>query len=334
MTKTIAGLLCIAAIIWALVLAARMMGAPASAQAAAFAETNTEYHTPTFIPTETPIPTSTIGYEATLFIAQATADEARRVNAEVTAQAEQRILSYVQMTADTDKRNQEVLSWTAIAGPTVIPLTATQQAIYNTQAAESRSMVIALMTGTARAPTHIAAMARSYATVQYAQVSQVADLFGKGAIVLFCIGVFVFGVRQKPITPRPVIEQPRETVVHIRRENGQGDFNQARAVVPCTPEQLTELAEYAVNGEKKFGINRLETQSRTFKSQRETLIQVRQFLIDNCLVITDANGTITLNDDGEAFLEGWFDTHRLPTEYEFEEQDEPRDENYSYPANR
>jgi hypothetical protein len=76
----------------------------------------------------------------------------------------------------------------------------------------------------------------------------------------------------------------------------------------------------AANGEKKFAINRLETKSRTFKSQRQTLLAVRQFLLDNNLVIADANGTITLNDDGEQFLTGWFESRQLPTEYDFAEE--------------
>src|SRR3990172_4174010 len=91
-------------------------------QAAAIAATNTQYATPTFRPTETPIPTSTIGYEATIYVAQATADEARRVNAEVTAAHEVYLLAQMQLTADVDYRIHEQAVWTAIGGQTSIPL--------------------------------------------------------------------------------------------------------------------------------------------------------------------------------------------------------------------
>ena len=46
-------------------------------------------------------------------------------------------------------------------------------------------------------------------------------------------------------------------------------------------------------------------------------------MIDGQFVITDGNGTITLNADGESFLAGWFDAHKLPNEYEFGEQEPP-----------
>jgi hypothetical protein len=295
---------------------------PANVQAAAVAPINTQYATPTFRPTETPIPTSTIGYEATIYVAQATADEARRVNAQATAAHEQHILSIVQITAAQDARNQEILSWTQIAAPTVIPLTATMQVVINTQVAEGEKRVADMMTSTFQAPTQYAAMVNAQTNAQYASAMRVVDVFGKAAIGVFCIGLAVFLFRWKPPAAKPVAEMPTETVVQIRRDKGNGDFGQTRAVVPCSPEQLSELAEMAVNGEKRFGINRLETQSRTFKGQRPVLLAVRQFLIDNGLVISDDSG-ITLNADGAAFLTGWFDSHQLPGEYEFRESTPP-----------
>ena len=296
-----------------------------SVQAAAFASTNTQYATPTFRSTETPVPTATIGYEATIFVAQATADEARRVNAQATAAHEANQLAQMQLTADAEKRAQEVLSWTAQAGPTIIPLTATQQVVMNTQVAIGEMRVAAMMTMTKEAPTQISAMARSQSAVEFARLAQIADVTGKYVLIVFVLILSIFIItrlKMPNLISSASEEKQTETVVQIRRDNGQGSFAQTRAVVPCSPEQLTELAEYAINGEKKFGINRLENTSRTFHNQRETLILVRQFLVENKFVIPDNNGTITLNADGEAFLTGWFDSHRLPSAYEFAEPKE------------
>jgi hypothetical protein len=305
---------------WAFVTVGRaMMKSPVNVQAAAVAPINTQYATPTFRPTETAIPTSTIGYEATIYVAQATADEARRVNAQATAAHEQHILSIVQLTAAQDARNQEILSWTQIAAPTVIPLTATMQVVINTQVAEGEKRVADMMTATMQAPTQYAAMINAQSNARYADAMRIVDVFGKIAIGLFCTGLAVFLFRWKPPEPKPAAEPQTETVVQIRRDKGNGDFGQTRAVVPCSPEQLSELAEMAVNGEKRFGVNRLETQSRTFRKQRTTVLNVRQFLIDNHLVIADESGHIALNDDGEEFLAAWFDAHKLPDGYNFDD---------------
>ena len=295
-------------------------------QAAAIAVTNTQYATPTFRPTETPVPTSTIGYEATIYVAQATADEARRVNAEVTAAHEVYLLAQMQLTADVDYRIHEQAVWTAIGGQTSIPLTATAQVIDNTKVADANALASGQLTATYQAPMQISAMANAQASVIYAEAARIADLVGKWTLIGFVIVLSVFLWRRaKMPNLMPVVEdEPQtETIIHMRKPTGTGTFEQKRLIIPCSPEQLTELAEMAVNGEKKFGINRLETQSRTFRGQRAVLIAVRRFLLDSGLVIPDGNGTITLNADGEAFLVGWFDTHQLSDEYEFDETASP-----------
>src|SRR3990172_4530546 len=163
-------------------------------QAPAIAATNTQYVTPTFRPTETPIPTSTIGYEATIYVAQATADEARRVNAQATAQHETYILSIVQITAAKDARSQEVLSWTAQAAPTIIPLTATAQVIYNTQVAIGEARVAAMMTMTHEAPAQYALMVEAQSNAQYANIKQIANITGMGALIVFLLALTAYFV--------------------------------------------------------------------------------------------------------------------------------------------
>lgn len=320
--KAIVGAMFVALIVWAFVLIGRAMMNTPSVQAAAIASTSTQYATPTFIPTQTPIPSPTIGYEATLAIAQSTADEARRVNAQVTAQHEQVVLSELQLTADTEYRAQQVLSWTAQAGPTIIPLTATQQVLMNTQIANSQALASGFLTATHQAPTQMAAIVQVQNVARYARVNEIVKIIGMGALILFMLAIVAFINRLPVAQTKAEVEPQKETVIQMRKDTGQGLFTQTRTVVPCSPEQLTELAELAVNGEKKFGINRLENHTRTFKSQRETLVKVRLWLQENDFVIKDTDGSVTLNADGEAFLTEWFDLHKLPDEYEFEKEPE------------
>jgi len=287
----------------------------------------TEYQaiTPTFIPTATIVPSATIGYESTLAIAQSTADEARRVNALVTSEAEQRILEFAQMTADNDKRIQERLSWTATAALTSVPLTSTAKVIADTQIANAQQIVAAGYTQQAYAPTQYAAVVQGQATEKFATINQIMKLIAIGALILFMLAGVSFFVRMEPKVEAEEVEQVA-TEVWVRSDKDHG-AKSTLLTIPCSPEQLSELAELAANGEKKFGINRLEQTSRTFRSQRDTLILVRQFLVESKFVIPDANGTITLNHDGEAFLAGWFETHKLGDEYEFAEPKETEAEN-------
>jgi hypothetical protein len=314
--------------VWSWVAMGRASMQPnAGVRAAQDQHTPTEYATPTFIPTHTPVPTATVGYEATIMVAQATADEARRVNAQATAQHESYLLAQMQLTADAESRHYEMLSWTVTAGPTVIPLTATQQAAANTQMANNQNLLAAQITATHAAPTQYAAMVQIQDSMRYAAVDRFVRMGFLCVIGLFLLSMVWFMRRYAPPAPKPDAPMPTEIVVQIRHNNGQGTFSQQRLVIPCAPDQLTELAEMAANGEKKFGINRLESSSRTFRNQRATLIAVRQFLIDNGFVITDANGTITLNAAGEEFLASWFDVHKLPDEYEFAPENEPESQN-------
>jgi hypothetical protein len=258
-----------------------------------------------------------------------TADEARRVNAQVTSEAEQRLLSYAQLTADENARQHEILMWTQIAAGTSIPLTATAAVINATQIAESQHIVAAAYTQQAAAPTQQAALLQLQATAQFARVNEIAEIVAIGLTCIFLLAGIAFFVRHGPReeTEEDAQEPQTETTVWVRSDKDNGAHSHL-LTVPCTSDQLTELAELAANGEKKFGINRLEQTSRTFRSQRDTLILVRQFLVENKFVIPDDKGTITLNADGEAFLAGWFDRHQLPTEYQFIEQDEPKEDTY------
>jgi hypothetical protein len=290
---------------------------PDKARALAPTEYQAPFAQPTWIATSTPMPSATIGYESTLMIAQATADEARRVNAQVTSEAENRIMQYVQMTQVENDHRYQVASWTQIAAGTSIPLTATAQVMQATQIADNMRFVGGILTATNAAPTQYAAMMQLQTQAQFGRANELVKIFALAALGVFLLSIGVFMWRWKPTPPAAEMEMPTETVVHLRKPTGPGTFTQPRYVVPCSPEQLNELAENAANGKKKLSINRLEQTSRTFRNQRAVLIDVREFFVNNQFAIKDDDGTVTLNADGEAFLDGWFDEHTLPTEYQF-----------------
>jgi hypothetical protein len=153
---------------------------------------------------------------------------------------------------------------------------------------------------------------------KYGAVDYFARWFFMLAVGTFFIGLLAWMIRNPVVRQQTPAEQPKSfTVNYVKRENGaykQNNFN-----VPCSPEQLTELAELAANGEKRFGINRIEETSRTFKNQRDTLLSVREFLKSNNFVIEDEDGRIALNADGEGFLMDWFEDHKLRDGYNFVE---------------
>jgi hypothetical protein len=276
-------------------------------------------------PTRTPVPTATIGYMETALVAQATADEARRINAQATAAHESVLLAQSQLTAQAEANAlvqlQLTAQWegiTATAAYTSVPLTATQQYHNNTALAAQQSLQAAQLTATKGAPTQIMAMAQAENYAKYGGVDYFARWFFIVVIVAFLIGLLAWFIRN-PVLPRTTTEeQPKNfTINYVKRENG--GYKQSNFNVPCSPEQLSELAEMAVNDEKRFAINRLEQTSRTFKSQRDALERVRDWLCQNEMAVKDEHNHFMLNDDGAGFLLDWFEDHKLREGYEFTE---------------
>jgi hypothetical protein len=282
----------------------------------------TEYQsTATPKPTNTLVPTATIDYQQTAIVAQGTADEARRVNAQATAQHEEILNQQMQATQVVEQQDFAKLSWTAEAVNTVIPLTATQQAVINTQIPRQQAIVSGQLTATKEAPAQARAMIDSQLQAKYGAVNYIVSMFAMGAISIFAIGLIVFlfvRVRdpKEQVPAEPIKPAIFEDMYKI--DLGQGDYSiRKKHEVPCTHEQLTELSELVVNGEQTFGINRLENTSRTLS--RDVLYQMRGFYLDNNLAVPAGAGQIALNDEGERFHQYWFDRHELPTEYKFME---------------
>lgn len=279
---------------------------------------------PTNAPTDTPIPTETIGYQDTAIVAQQTALEAVRVNAQITAEYEQRIQEQLNITAEAERRNFEMWGWTQTAAPTSIALTSTAQLILF----GNQTMQAGQMTATAQAPTLIVAMAQSESRVKHVQTDYIISSIGvlSVAFCMLALGLFLL---KKTVTMKSaariadeLIDSQEDTPAGIdltlRDETTPEKSEHYR--FPCSQEQLTELAEMVVNGERTFGYNRMETTSRTFRNQREALNATRQVLEKAHLAVNTHNGESVINERGVRFFERWFDDHKLPDEFGIAEE--------------
>lgn len=292
---------------------------------------NTEYPSIDITATHTPMPT--IDYESTIAvaqqavdIAQATADEARRVNAMATVEWVQAVNEQVAFTAQSNMMTHEVEMWTATAANLYVPMTATQQVINNTQIPAQQAIIAARLTSTIEAPTQLVAMIQAQNYQQYGKLDYIVRMFFMSAIGVFVIGTVIFMLRQpvshKSVT-QPVPQEPQQpaTVIMHKQDRGGGNYSLKRYSVPCTPDQLSELAEKLTQGEKTLAINAWEGRDTSFT--RDVILRVRAWLRDD-----NAHGGIefvTPTDDGQLaptgelfdFLCGWLETRKLPIEYEF-----------------
>lgn len=288
---------------------------------------------PTQIPTSTPAPPPTIDYNATsvsfqnqAIDARETADAAIAINAAVTSEYEQRVQEQLQMTAQADLLYFQMQGWTQTAAPTAIMLTATQQAIINTQVAGQQTLEAGRLTATAQAPALMIQIADANNYAQHKQtgliIGWIFQLLLSTAALLGVILTFILLFRPG----KKVIENPEASVEpidptltpYIREDHGGGDYT--KWFVPCTEEQLTELGEMVVNGERNLAINRLETTSRTLR--RPTLIHLRKFFRMNGFATELGNGEIALNDRAVTFIQQWFEDHELVSGYQFGEENQ------------
>jgi hypothetical protein len=285
---------------------------------------NTEYPTATQTaqPTETAIPSATIDHAATLAIAQATADEARRVNAEVTHAYLQLVQQQSAMTQQHELMVFEIYSWTVTAAPSSQAATQTQQAAINTQIPMQQAFVIAQMSATANAPTQIVAMENAKNYVKFAKGNERADIAGKYFLIAVMFSLIVLSFRLPNYISHKINhesvstekELQLETVVWIKNTKDNGTKS-LRYTIPCSPEQLTELAENITQGKKTLGINQWEGADTLFT--RDVILHVRSWLRDNQFVTPTDDGQLAPTGELFDFLCGWLETKKLPTEYEF-----------------
>lgn len=287
---------------------------------------HTEYPTSTVTPkpTRTEIPTATIDYEQTAIVAQATADEARRINAGATAEHESVLLAQSQLTAQSESNALTMLQltaqWegiTATAALTSIPMTATQQAINNTQVPAAQTLQAAQLKATIQAPTQYVAMQQAINYQRYGGIDYFARWAMYVVIAVFTLALVAWFMRN-PVLPKPAQSHPTEyTVINRKREPSAGNgYQMTRFVVPCSPEQLTELAKGIADGSKSWAINQWEGSGTSLT--RDTILRVRAWARDNKFVLATANDELVTTDAGTDFLIDWLDSQHLPDNYAFE----------------
>jgi hypothetical protein len=304
-------------------------------QAATFQQaipTHTAYLSPTPQPTQTEIPSATIGYQETAIIAQQTAMEAVRVNAIITAEFEQRAFAQLQLTAEHDRQVHEIYSWTQTAALTSVPLTATQQYHHNTQVANSQNIIAGQLTSTHEAPTQMAAIINIQNMEKFSIMDHGARAFLMGTSGLAFLLLIIWFIRN-PVLPRPEPQQADEEVdkpksIEFVLRDEKDPWKSQHFALPCSEEQLTELAELVMNGQRTFGYNRMETKSRTFRgpSGREDLEKTRAVLEKARLANNTHAGESVVNERGVQFFEQWFETHELPDGYAFSKSDDAETE--------
>jgi hypothetical protein len=262
--------------------------------------TNTPY------PTITPAPT--IDYRAT--------DMAYQLQME----HERNEMIKVQLAHDEEMMKQQIelarIGATQTFAPTAIALVNAE----NTLSAGQLTAISVQATGTAQVPTQMAAIFRAQDEAKHATENRVKGNIAWTLGMVAIVALTVMTIRipkllqsQKENQDDRPQDLPGGLTPYIREERGQGDFGQW--YVPCTPEQMTEIWELVVNGERNFAINRIETTSRTLR--RPTLIKLRKWFRQNNFATELGAGEIALNDRAVAFIEKWGEDHELEEGYEF-----------------
>ena len=289
--------------VWVLSMALSACGA---VNASALADTTTEYKAQK-IATLTPVPTATVGWEATAMIAQQTADESRRLNTQATAEYEARIQEQIQFTATAEARDFAIYEWTATAAMTSIPLTATAQAVNSTAIVKQQALQAAAMTQTKEAPTQLVAMVNAETQKKFAPLQAVVNIFAMVGLTVFGVGIGIFALSRAGVTRVPAPQPPDdyrpivpvddmpETTVTVHHDNGAGYGTYERLRIPCTADQLKEIAGKILTGEKTLAFGQWEGT----QVSRGVLLDFRNFLMANRFAVSAGMGQVALTHEGQ-----------------------------------
>lgn len=314
--------------------------------------TDTEYRTPQPTATQSSVPTATIEYKATAYvaetqvaIAQATADTANRIMVQATNDQQQRdheaAMVNAQATQQAQAENMIVLGWTATAYQTTVPLTATAQVENLTAIANYKAVTIAQITATAYAPTQTVANANARVQANIAPILGAVNMFA-----VFAIGVFLLYVsyglwwywkredaraekREYEKSPRGIAEkhgfEPVEPFIMPQPEkpkiNRPVTAENLKYTIPSAQEQFDIFAEKLVSGEMALSINRWETSGLLsgVKNARAWIKNMRAWMNINGFGVFNENDEMTLVQIGREWLERYLEHRTLPTEYQFGE---------------
>jgi len=269
--------------------------------------------------TASPIPTPTIGYQATADVAStqaadayATAEAANLVVAAYTAQAEQVNHDNMVMEQERLAWTAQADQWTAVYAPTAIPLTATAQVNENTRNQTAVALYSTYMTATYQAPTQVVAYAKAQAEAKNAERYVAAEIWiwvsvgvllcGMGAFLISGSAIAVVRKVQEARIQANVSEHEPEPILptdYIPFKATNGPNSLRRYEVKCTPRQLLVLADGVITDRMTLGINQWEG-----TIVHKSLMEIRAFLVEwkYAKVVLGGKGQLDLTQAGEAFL--------------------------------
>lgn len=320
-------------------------GAPVAQAAEAGTPAVQRSLTPAATATATVSPTPTVDWQGTAVIAQQTADEARRLNTAATAAYEQRLHEESAWTAQADTWTAQAAESTATAYLTSVPLTSTARVEDLTANSAQMTLTSNEMTATEHAPTQVVAMIDAQNYEEYGALDFVIRLFVLAGLGVFLFGVGIFAFFNKPLgvgkpgrqPAAPVQKDPdliplkqQATVVQYTKNNGQGFRQDFVYKIPCSREQLSELADRVINQKETLGVNRWEGEKSLLT--RAVILRLRHFFMVNKLAVSSGVGRVALNDAGLKFLQDWLDSNALPHSYSFVPFDDSAPLNMSHDA--
>ncbi len=277
--------------------------------------------------TATPIPTATVGYQATIDVMAAdNLQKAQEIaylmqtQTWATAEADRRAHELVMLTASADML-------TATAALTAVPATETQQAAQNTQIAGNATLVVGSWTATAAAPTQVvrAAMAQAQAETAglRAGADAVAPVFG-WLFGLVVVGGLLWIIARRPQAvqqPEPTQAAAQRVVNHVRQSTGDAWANTIRRIPepPGDEGKIRIWAEAAMNG-ASVAVNPWEENGTPFTGDREYRHGVYAWLMQ--FGLTELRGRLVLNALGRQIVGDWLANHPSPAA-DFDPEDDP-----------
>lgn len=301
--------------------------------------------TPAATATATVSPTPTVGWQATAVAAQATADEAMRIDTASTAAEKDRVQVQLGWTAQADMWTAQSDQATATAYGTSVPLTSTARVEDMTATSAYMTLTSNQMTATEHAPTQVVAMIDAQNYEEYGALDFVIRLFVLAGLGVFLFGVGIFAFFNKPMGMGKPVKQPaapaqkdpdliplkqQGTVVQYTTNNGQGFGQDLVYKIPCSREQLSELADRVINKNETLGVNRWEGEKSLLT--RAVILRLRHFFMVNKLAVSSGAGRVALNDAGLTFLRDWLESNALPHSYSFVPVDDSAPLNMSHVA--
>lgn len=301
-------------------------GAPVNMQAVLGTPEAVRSATPAGTATFTPTPT--VGWQETAMVAQATADEAMRLDTAATAQEKERVQEQFGWTAEANAWTAQANQWTATAALTSIPLTSTQQSAVNTQVPIDQALMAGQLTATHEAPTQVVAMIRTenerkYGWVNYAALAALAfGMFGVGVFALAKANdgnrpmvtyqetaaletltddelvVAADPIRREDLVP--LMDKDEPCVLVVVHENPNGGPGEERFYVPCKEDQLFELAARVLDDGATLGINNWEGDGTELT--RKAMKRLRVYFQEKQLVTSLGAGRLKFNERGLALL--------------------------------